>query len=160
MNLIFTIFKSINKGIKDWKNSPEKICKNCRDQTLSDKVKYKCHSCRREICDNCKIDPLYLAYDYTCRDCDRRNIMDFMKVSVVKSEHIGGHNILEQFKLIKSEFSSKDFDNSTNNLKYLALKIGANGIINFKQEKKKYSRGNYIYSKYSCSGIPVKIEKK
>lgn len=159
MNLIFTIFKSINKGIIDWKNSPEKICKNCRDQTLSDKVKHKCYTCNREICDKCKTEPLYLDYKYTCKDCDKRNEMDFKKISIVKSEHIGGHKILEKYELIKSEFSSKDFDHSTNNLKYLALKIGANGIISFKQKKKKLSSGNYIYSKYSCSGIPVKIEK-
>ncbi len=165
MNIIKKLYKSISKGVTDWHNDPAKRCNNCEYKFfLYNEVLY-CDTCSREICQKCKIEPYYAYKKHVCADCHRKNLDNINNFIIVKSEHIGGHNILQTFSEITSDFEARDSEESTDNLKYKATKLGGNGIVSFQSIRNQYAKttpnkGTYYFSLFSSKGKPVLVEKK
>ena len=165
MNFILKFYKSTKRDIQDWYNDPEKICTNCNHKFFIFKEIFYCDTCEKEICENCRLQPTYLHEKYVCKSCNINNLSKIKNIIVVKSGHIGGHKILKYHHEIESDFNDNNYDETTGNLKYKAYKMGANGIISLLQHKKQHvkstsnSKGEYIYSMFHSTGIPVNIEK-
>lgn len=165
MSIIKRLLKTLSKGKNDWENDPEKLCKNCSHKSFLQKERFYCDTCSCQICNKCKIEPYYLYEKYVCSKCNQQNRKDLKNVVVVKSNHIGGHNIIQEFDMIESDMIHDNYDVPADNLKYKAFMLGANGITSFSRLKETFSEqtenkeGVYYYSMFGCKGVPVLIEK-
>lgn len=122
--------------------------------------KYKCSECGNLVCKSHSRNPLYLHDRCICSNCDSliRNEND--KIIIVKSNHIGQHNITQTLDEITSDFMSKFGEEAIENIKYKAYKAGGNGIINLKPLREVIAKGNYITTITGYKGRVVKVEKK
>jgi len=158
------MFGSILKGLKFISGYQDECCPICRE-SFGFSSKYKCNDCRVEVCSDCKTKPRYLYKEIACRKCNTCSLTAMKTVVLVKSSHVGGHKITRKFGEIHSEFTGRNYDETTDNLKYQAIKMGANGIVELKNEKSTHSEttksgGSYYFSMWTSTGIPVQLEKK
>lgn len=102
-----------------------------------------------------------------CNICYQKLLEDYEKaksVIVVRSSHIGGHEIVKNLGKISTKTEYEDFDTSKFELQYNAYKMGGNGIINYRYIKHKKSEtnnsgGTYYYSVFTSEGEVVLVEK-
>jgi uncharacterized protein YbjQ (UPF0145 family) len=152
--------------------SKKKYCSICGEYFNFLMCEYECENdiyedCKNVVCKNCITESSFLTItpDDTqrieyCIDCKEKLLKEISPIVTVRHSHVGGHRITKSFKRIEGEHWEKDRDDTINNIKFQALEMGANAIVNFDFDCEKQRRGGYIYREWLASGKPVIIKKK
>ncbi len=148
----------INKNIKK--------CPDCYKKFGIFRWRYLCTECKRTICDDCSYDKNNNFLNrQICKKCFREILNKIDDIKTVKSDHVGGHNIVKKFNLVEGTHWERNPEESIKQIKYQTYKLGANAIISLKLEKDTGSEagggdGTHYYSIFLATGIPAIIKKK
>ena len=157
------LFDAIMEKLSD--SADKKKCNNCNGPFWFYTTEYFCEDCNNIVCYDCQSKPRYLYKTRICSNCNKLNWHAMSKILIVKSQHIGGHKMIKNISNIESSIITSDYNSAIDNLKYLASKLGANGIISFQHHKSSVAqtsengKGTYYRSIFSSSGIAVLVEK-
>jgi len=143
-------------------------CQKCEVTTnMNHKKDMYCPVCRKnyQICDTCfeKQEDRARKHDiWCCIDCFEKYHNKAEDFIVVKSSHIGKHDILEKSdKTYVTSTEYKDRQRAVEELKYTGIKLGYNGLINLKFKRVTYTHDNgYIENFNKASGVYVKVKKR
>ncbi len=141
-------------------------CDRCQIEFGYSRDKIKCIECEKVLCSKC-VGFLDYVDRYVCNHCQGLLNTKVNSVKEVQSNHIGGHDIIQKYNRVESQFASTNRQLVINNIKYQAAITGANAIVSLNIEKITRSRptgrdnqGTYYYSEFKASGIPAKVQKK
>lgn len=149
------------------KSNPEK-CTICREifGFFRLRLRYKCTECGSIICSACSDEHGHYTDERNCSRCLSRIKEGAENITVVKSEHVGGHNIVKTGEMVESKYWFSNPDRAVANLKYQAFKNRMNTILSVKMEKGTGSEssggkgnGTHYYSVFKASGRLATIER-
>lgn len=140
-----------------------KACSSCGKEFWIFRWERECTECGEKICADCSLINRYLNRR-VCNDCSRRLRDAISSIIVVKSDHVGGHNIKEYFDIVEGESWERDQEDTVDNIRYQAYKLGANALISLHIRKDTGSepgsgKGTHYYSIFLASAQPVVISK-
>lgn len=147
-------------------NSNIKKCPDCNEKFGVFRWRYACTECRRTICDDCSHDENQsFLKRCICNKCLGNIQYEIGKIKVVKSPHIGGHNIVKKFNFTEGTHWLKNPQESVEQLKYEAYKKRANCILSLLINKETESEstdknGTYHYSVFNATGVPAIVEEQ
>jgi len=128
---------------------------------------HHCAKCGQPLCEDHRKhtyqydmeNPGYTKPMDLCHECYNERDNKVESVIAVKSNHIGGHNIVDEKGYIETGFEFENYDNAIWDLKFNAQLKGANAITNLKTISHQHKDDNYIYKKWTAGGNLVVIEK-
>jgi len=140
-----------------------KKCNICKSKFGLFLWEYTCVKCGKSVCDDCS--RLATGFNRVCEKCIKQQKNN--NVIVVKSDHIGGHEIISKVGKISSDKYYRDMNMAVKNLKKIAKKNKANAVIKLEFKKKtgaepSYSGSNntHYYSLFKANGVAVVVIKK
>lgn len=150
-------------GIFRWRNT----CKCCDLTICSDCTYQNINELEDDFSDN----PYNPILDKYCDSCGGQRSSELVKLKneleniiVVKSSYVGNHKIVEEFAHLSTDKWVNDSQKAIKNLKYKALMLGANAIVNLEINKNTDSKpgkgkGTHYYSVFKVAGKPVIVTK-
>lgn len=140
-------------------------CTICEEKFGIFRWRLECTECGKIVCSGCSEKYNFLDRRI-CKPCAKIIDDGISKVNlVVKSDHVGGHNIIKSYETVTGDFWARNPQDTIDNIKYKAHKVNANALVSLKIEKGTGSesgdgRGTHYYSIFLASARPVKVIKK
>lgn len=139
-------------------------CPFCRNEFGFFRWKYECSECGKTTCADCSENNPFLNRRI-CKSCADIIAKGISSIKVVKSEQVGGHNTKKSYEIVIGQHWERNQQDTVNNIKYQAYKIGANALLSLDICKDTHSepgsgKGTHYYSVFRASARPAVIEKK
>src|SRR5690554_3455185 len=139
-------------------------CPFCKKEFGVFRWRYECTECGKTICSGCSEENRFLNRR-VCKPCTKEIESGMSPIKVVKSDHVGGHNIKKSYGIVTGQYWERNQQNTVNNIKYQAYKIGANALVSLDICKDTHSelgsgKGIHYYSVFRASARPAVVEKR
>ncbi len=124
-----TINKIVQQNKESFMTKPV-ACPFCKKEFGVFRWRYECTECGKTICSDCSLENRFL-HRQICKSCStniEKGISSIIKI--VKSDYVGGHNVKRAYeKILTGEHWERNQQDTVNNIKYQAYKIGANALV-------------------------------
>ena len=139
-------------------------CPFCKKNFGIFRWRYECTECGKTICADCSEENRFLNR-LICNSCTEDIKSGISRIKVVKSDHVGGHNIKKSYEIVTGQYWERNQQYTVNNIKYQAYKVGANALVSLDISKETdgepgSGKGIHYFSVFCASARPVVIEKR
>jgi uncharacterized protein YbjQ (UPF0145 family) len=139
-------------------------CHFCKKEFGILRWRNECTECGKTFCSDCSEVNRFL-HRRICKPCTKEIEIGMSLIKVVKSDHVGGHNIKKSYDVVTGQNWECNQQDTVNNIKYQAYKIGANALVSLDICKDTHSepgsgKGTHYYSVFRASARPTVIEKR
>lgn len=126
--------------------------------------RHGCSECDQIVCSDCYSEPKFLGRR-VCDKCYDEITRKNNAIIVVKSNHVGGHNIIREITSISSGWY-RNPEQAIEYLKYLCWQNDGNAILSLRVDKStsdepsENGKGTHYFSIFNANGFVSVIEKK